>query len=1490
MPISVSGNAFKFTDNGYGRAQTLDAYVCTPDRQIKCRIRGIKTFDVTAKGFNDLSTISFTVSKYVTNASDYQSEVNDSYDYLHAFCPIFVPAFEKFGYFIINTEPNIDARGSLDETKSFSVESYESVLQFENLVGFAVNQGVTGSLEMYEENLDDMGIPQQTIQLYNPENPKLSLLDLALTDDYFGWSVGHVDETIKTLRRSFNVDNQNVYSFLCYDVSRAFRCIFVFDTFNKTINCYDVESAGENTNIYLSLSHFLSEIQIGPQNQDIYTVLNVAGGNGLGIEMVNFGSPKIYDVTYPLSMIDPELLAKYRRYLEIRDQLRQDYADLALEYNNQLQIQQAILDRAPDEAVLNNWTSTVYYPTDELKQILASYQNYVALMEQIYTDHGVVDYDALDLSLEAGTFYSYRDVCIPDIQSELKYRSTKEEYEPIKAETVWKLYGLETLKTKLQIYLDEADNLRRQGYDKTWDPSITTISEETFTAHHARYLEIMGAGGYVDQLRAIIDDMQAKYDESEARLKDILEQMRVLAKQADMGYYIEPDTFYITEDGAVQLSEEEDIIILDNTTSSEGDILFTPEEITLIRSLYRESDYSNQNILITDIDDLVSQVDKAWDLYEDASDRLDIESVPQYTWTINSANLFAMQEFKPLRGQLQVGSFINLYYGGELFDPATETFVDKQTLKFRVIQIDFSGIDFNGNFNIVFATTTTTQTYRNDFESLIGGMISSRTNSITGNAISAAVSTAAATAMSILRPYMEVLNARIAEAEIDKANIINLEAYKAEIQSLTAEYLNANMAEIFSLTVDIIQSDDGNSWWNLRTGDLCLNGFMIDTEVEYAVGPSRVDPPVDGWSTDAPVVTSENPYVWMRTKMTLSGNPPTELYSSAVCITGADGAVTIVDQGVLYRMSESGTSPETISSATESDEIEISEDDEYVFILEQNSDWSEDIPEPTPGMYLWTKSTVEYSDATETNAYSVATSGRGVVDVVNEYYLSSSDSAVSGGDWALTPPVYVPSHYYWSRTHTTYNDGTEIYSEPILDEALNNAIEGKEMAEATNHYFFHDSEGAHVSTVEGDGNAGENVLLNSNGMKVRNGTTELARFGAESQIGADESAHVQITPSATRFANQSGNDVVVINNGTTYARANERRASYDDLYDTNLNIGDTLTVDIEIWDDSIYYYGDYFLKLRTYIDNVNLNSYADFTFETDHSTAIDSGGLFSATITNTEQISEVLYFEDGTSVTIYGLGVTVLLTATQAVTMIPVGGSYGYYDYSYFNLSSSANFIFGSAAETNYPGHNSFIAGVGNTNYGQISAAFGLNTNATGNYSFVCGSNTSALSDNQTVVGKYNEIDNNGRYLFIVGNGSLGRRSNAFAVKSDGGIVIGNNLEVDENTYTATVEPNYSPDVSYGSTWEMNIRKWGKVVEFTFNFDALISRTSTTSITIATIPAGLRPVNAIRRVSLTRDGGLILYVIATNGSVQVSNLTGSAISMTLFRDSFTWII
>ena len=93
--------------------------------------------------------------------------------------------------------------------------------------------------------------------------------------------------------------------------------------------------------------------------------------------------------------------------------------------------------------------------------------------------------------------------------------------------------------------------------------------------------------------------------------------------------------------------------------------------------------------------------------------------------------------------------------------------------------------------------------------------------------------------------------------------------------------------------------------------------------------------------------------------------------------------------------------------------------------------------------------------------------------------------------------VRVSGGHAWITGNTSRpptDDATAIVAQETAEVAQETAEEAQATAQATRNYFWHDADGAHVSTVEGDASTGKNVLIDSNGMAIRNGTAELAAF------------------------------------------------------------------------------------------------------------------------------------------------------------------------------------------------------------------------------------------------------------------------------------------------------------------------------------------------------------------------------------------------------------
>lgn len=129
-------------------------------------------------------------------------------------------------------------------------------------------------------------------------------------------------------------------------------------------------------------------------------------------------------------------------------------------------------------------------------------------------------------------------------------------------------------------------------------------------------------------------------------------------------------------------------------------------------------------------------------------------------------------------------------------------------------------------------------------------------------------------------------------------------------------------------------------------------------------------------------------------------------------VKGKDGtSVKITSKSVTYQTSTSGTTAPT-------------------------GTWSTTVPTVNNGQYLWTKTTVQYSDGNKTEAYSVSykgtngTNGTSVTVSKTEvtYQVSTSGTTAPTGTWGTTMPSCDQGQYLWTKTYVKYSDGKDTTS------------------------------------------------------------------------------------------------------------------------------------------------------------------------------------------------------------------------------------------------------------------------------------------------------------------------------------------------------------------------------------------------------------------------------------------------------------------------------
>lgn len=118
--------------------------------------------------------------------------------------------------------------------------------------------------------------------------------------------------------------------------------------------------------------------------------------------------------------------------------------------------------------------------------------------------------------------------------------------------------------------------------------------------------------------------------------------------------------------------------------------------------------------------------------------------------------------------------------------------------------------------------------------------------------------------------------------------------------------------------------------------------------------------------------------------------------------------------------------------------------------------------------------------------------GVGIDKVRDMYYLSTSNTEVTGGTWVYDEcPEWQEGRYIWTRMEITYDDESVHFTDPVLMSALNQANQN---AAKVTWYVSSDDEGLHISSVKNNPNGGINILLTGDRLQFRDGTTVIGQY------------------------------------------------------------------------------------------------------------------------------------------------------------------------------------------------------------------------------------------------------------------------------------------------------------------------------------------------------------------------------------------------------------
>lgn len=430
--------------------------------------------------------------------------------------------------------------------------------------------------------------------------------------------------------------------------------------------------------------------------------------------------------------------------------------------------------------------NVAYNITSSWTRVYTSFNLSSRLIDVAFT--GTNDFAICGMQLEMG-----------DSPSQFGYFTQSENI--IKAyETDWKLYGISELKVKISTYDSCIKELKKSGYADGYNP-LSGYEEAYFTQMHQKYLDYLNLK---DQAEAALKERQAEYDK--AKKPEIQEKRNQIAKDVLLENF-----------GKVQ-----------NKYSA-----FTDKETYIIKSLYSQSTYTNENIIVTTLDSTADAVDKSKVLYDDALEELYVESHPQYTYTDDVENIYALPEFKEYHEQLVVNDFVRV------------GITDANYIKLRVIEITYNPCDLDESMEVTFSNMIQYKAKRNDYNTLLNDALNTsnrnggRVNSVNKSSTSDYVITSEAikqifsnplfnsmlggtvtggtgsggtiTADTIIAELVKAKEGVFDKLTVDTAFMKYLDVKLISADKITTRILEAEQANIEKLSAKIIESNQINA-------------------------------------------------------------------------------------------------------------------------------------------------------------------------------------------------------------------------------------------------------------------------------------------------------------------------------------------------------------------------------------------------------------------------------------------------------------------------------------------------------------------------------------------------------------------------------------------------------------------------------------------------------------------------------------------------------
>lgn len=530
------------------------------------------------------------------------------------------------------------------------------------------------SLE-YEFTNKSISLEEGTYNFWNPFTPDSTILGIILSE-MPSWSLGTVSSRLIGKYRTFSVDGLSIYDFMKSELEKTYECVFDFDTYNRRINVRSKYDAVPTKPVYISTNNLAKEIVVEEDIDDLFTVLDVNGADGVDIRSVNpMGENRIYNLDSYMTKeyFSESIIQKWNNWKTTFDSYQTLYYSLVIAQNMQ------ISRYATESAVL----------TDLQGELTGLESQKAALLQAV----------AMDSSLNS------------------KLNTVNSQIRSKESEISSQKNLLTTIQNQVAGYTNQLKQINKE-----------TAFSSFFTDNELKILDRYFKCGSLTDSSFVASEVDS-YSAESSVIRGLSSVFNITnCTTVRRTTYTSDITFYTIRGGTINVSNSQlklnaEVVNgtlqvnRDNTfvmslylnRGSINDTTFPSGTLSLTGSLYTNVSYTDTSIRITTssttaymtyVASEYQRMSIAWDLFEYGKEVLDKKAYPVYHFTVDSSNFFAIDDFVSFAKEFTLGERIYLHLSMGVIEPIV-TGVSIEFDDLTKLELEFAS-DFqvkNGKFS-----------------------------------------------------------------------------------------------------------------------------------------------------------------------------------------------------------------------------------------------------------------------------------------------------------------------------------------------------------------------------------------------------------------------------------------------------------------------------------------------------------------------------------------------------------------------------------------------------------------------------------------------------------------------------------------------------------------------------------------------------------------------------------------------------------------------